>query len=168
MRSASLRAGWLALLLLWAGAACGAIHQDHLVSGGGKAASAEIQVTWAAVGEPLGGRMEGGGFVILLGGGVPGSGPLKITRLTPADKSRFYQGAAVSISVTASGGDHPPLAYRFLLDGRILQDWSTAATATWNTRSGSFGWHIVRAEVRDEESAASQEIRLFLFRRPPQ
>ncbi len=145
-------------------------HKDQLVSGGGKCSAAATQISWAALGEPLGGRMSGGGFVILGGGSSPpvGNSAPGISAFSPADKSRFYQAAVATLSVTATDSDNDPLQYRLLVDGAILQDWSSSATATWNTATASFGWHTVRVEVKDPtHPAVAQESRVFIFWRPP-
>ena len=145
------------------------IQQDRLVSGGGPAAAATAQVSWAALGEPLGGAMTGGGLVIEGGGGDSGGNlPPQISGSSPANKGRFYRGDSVVLSMTASDPEGDPLQYRFLIDGQVLQDWSSAATATWDTGTTAFGWHTVRIEVKDPtHTVARDQTRLFVFWRPP-
>lgn len=160
----------LAAGLLLAGSnALASIHQDHLCNGGGPASCPEQKISWAALGEPLGGRMAGGGFVILGGTPPPSSGNSapRITDFKPADKSRFYQGALATLSVTAVDSEREPLSYRFLVDGAVLRDWSGASTAGWDTGSAAFGWHILRVEVRDASGTTGKEQRAFVFWRPP-
>lgn len=157
------------LFLSLTGVSLAAMHRDQMVSGGGKSSATSTQVSWAALGEPLGGRMSGGGFVILGGGSPPpaGNSAPGISAFSPANKSRFYQGAVVTLSVSATDSDNDPLQYRFLVDAVVLQDWSSSTTATWNTATASFRWHTLRVEVKDPTHTTSQESRVFVFWRPP-
>lgn len=146
-----------------------ALTKDQLVSGGGSATAPSVQLAWAVLGEPLGGRMSGGGFTITGGGSPPpaGNAAPRITTFIPASPSRVYQGTSVALSVTATDSDSDPLQYRFFVDGVVLQDWSTLAMVPWNTTVASFGWHVLRVEVKDATHAVSQESRAFVFWRPP-
>jgi hypothetical protein len=171
------RARWvislsLALFSAMGSSAQAAIQQDQMVSGGGKAVVGSgdgTQLIWAAVGEPLGGRMSGGGFI--LEGGRPsvpeGNTAPTITGFAPPENGRFYQGSVVAASVSASDAENDPLQCRFLADGVVLQDWSVATQVDWDTAAVHSGWHTVRVEVRDSTHTASRESRVFIFWRPP-
>lgn len=160
--------GWTILTGILANPALGAIQQDQMVNGGGKATATANQVTWAALGEPLGGKMSGGGFIIQGGGSPPpGNAAPTITAFSPADKSKFYKQTVVTLSVTATDADNDPLQYRFLVDGVVLQDWGSSTSVNWDTTSVNFGWHTLRVEVKDPTHTVSQQSAVFIFWRPP-
>lgn len=155
------------LLLGQAAEASARVYQDRLLSGGAPAASAQTAVIWAAVGDPLGGKMSGGGYRVAAGGGMLGNLPPRIKTFIPATKSRFYRGDSVSLKVTATDPEKDSLSFRFLVDGTVLKTWSSESSATWNTSGASFGWHIVRVEVKDKSHTVARESRVFVFWRPP-
>jgi len=169
-RRGLLRAALLAAVgISLPGVSLAALYRDQLVSGGGQAAETATQMSWAVLGEPVGGRMSGGGFVIQGGGGPPpaGNAAPSITSFAPADWSRFYRQDRVTLIVAAVDPDGDPLEYRFLLDGQTLRDWSALPTALWETDDLVFGRHTLRVEARDPTHTVSRESRPFLFHRPP-
>lgn len=128
------------------------------------------QITWAALGEPLGGRMSGGGIILTIGTPPPASSgniAPQITSFTPEDKSRFYEGSCTALSAEATDANDDPLTYRFLADGQILQDWSDYPETCWDTTQAAFGWHTLAVEVTDGTETVSQESRAFIFHQPP-
>ncbi len=165
----SLALGFFIALICFAEVAFAAIQKDQLVSGGGQATTPGFQVTWAALGEPMGGRMSGGGVILTGGGSTPFSGnlPPYISAFSPANNSRFYPGTLVTLSATATDANNDPLQYRFLVDGLMLRDWSSVTTATWDTTAVSFGWHLLEADVKDAATTSTRQNRVFVFRKPP-
>ncbi len=161
--------GILATFVTVVEVASAAIQKDQMISGGGQATATGIQATWAALGEPLGGRMSGGGVILTGGGSTPFSGnlPPYISALSPTNNSRFYPGTIVTLSATATDANNDPLQYRFLVDGLVLRDWSSVTTATWDTTAVSFGWHLLEADVKDATTTSIRQSRVFIFRKPP-
>jgi hypothetical protein len=113
--------------------------------------------------------MSGGEMVVEAGGpGFSGNLPPRITASSPAKKkASFYLKDRVTLSLTATDPEGDSLSYRFLVDGLVLQDWSSLTSCAWDTGSYSFGWHTVHLEVKDAGHTVRRVRQLFLFRRPP-
>lgn len=82
-----------------------------------------------------------------------------INTVTPADNSIFFIGSPVIINVDAQDNDSDPLEYRFLVDDRIEQDWSTSSTYTWTASPTLTFIRNIYCQVRDDKGAqASQDV----------
>jgi len=93
--------------------------------------------------------------------------PTKIISLTPANNSTFTEGDVINIAVQAQGSS--ALEYRYSVEGRILQDWTSLNTYSWRTQPGDLKLKTITTEVRDVcKMTDSDNTNVFLYRKAPQ
>jgi len=94
--------------------------------------------------------------------------PPEIISLLPENNSSFTEGDSINIEVQATDDDNDDLEYRFLVEGSVLQDWSTSNTCLWQTQQGDVRLKTISAEVRDEFGGfAALDTHVFLYRQVP-
>jgi|GEM_PF-1726496 len=92
-----------------------------------------------------------------------------IISLLPQDNSRFTAGDTIRVVVQAQDADNDDLKYRYLVDGEVVEDWISQADYLWQTQAGDIRLKTITVEVKDEHNAlARKEVKVFLFRKPPQ
>lgn len=92
--------------------------------------------------------------------------PPQITSLLPADNSTFTEKDVINIEVRAQDPDGDPLEYRYLVEGNIIQDWTTLNTYTWQTQSGDIFLKTITVEAKDSYGDTdSKETNVFLYRK---
>ncbi len=90
--------------------------------------------------------------------------PPQIDSLTPANKSRLYTGKTISISVKATDKDKDTLQYRYTLDNKVMQDWTTSASYNFKMDSKQCGKHKIKVETRDNKGGiASKEAEAYVY-----
>ncbi|MFH1283162.1 MAG: hypothetical protein ABII27_05815, partial [bacterium] len=90
-----------------------------------------------------------------------------IVSLLPANNSTFPAGNIIKIAVQAQGSS--AWEYRYLVDGAIVQDWTSQNTYSWQTQNGDIGFKAITIEARDiYGSTDSRNVNIFIFRRTPQ
>ncbi len=75
--------------------------------------------------------------------------PPTTVSLQPDQTSPQNAGAAVTWTAMAEDPDGDQVEYMFLLDGTVVQDWSTGNSWTWQTADAQPGEHVVWVKVRD-------------------
>ncbi|HNX39134.1 MAG TPA: SdrD B-like domain-containing protein, partial [Methanothrix sp.] len=85
------------------------------------------------------------GFEITL----PPNDPPALQGLVPDKQSPQIAGETIAWTAAAADAESDPLAYQFLLDGQIMQDWSESSVWAWTTTEQQVGQHTVSVKVRD-------------------
>lgn len=90
-----------------------------------------------------------------------------ITAVQPADGSRLYIAAPVTISVQAIDKERNPIEQQLWLDGQLLMDWALGASSAWTPMQAQQGVHAIEARARDGfGGSASQEVEVYVLRKP--
>jgi len=93
--------------------------------------------------------------------------PPEITAVTPADGSSFYPPTAIPCTVAATDPSGDTLQCRFLMDGQVVQDWSSSNSYSLNPGSFPSGLRTLRMEVKDPwEGMDGRTVQIDLFRKP--
>jgi hypothetical protein len=87
----------------------------------------------------------------------------KLTTLTPANLSRYYQDKPILIQAQTQDQDPSPVEYQFSVDGLIKQTWSGLSSYNWAALAGK---HTIKTEVRDAGGSDSRQAEVFVFRKP--
>ncbi|MFA5338823.1 MAG: fibronectin type III domain-containing protein [Candidatus Omnitrophota bacterium] len=74
-----------------------------------------------------------------------------INSITPQDNSTFFTKTAVNIVVNARDSDDDPLEYRFLVDDKVGQDWSTSSSFIWTALPTTTLTRKITCQVRDNK-----------------
>jgi hypothetical protein len=70
-----------------------------------------------------------------------------LSALSPDKESPQATGTTVAWSAVSSDSENDPIEFQFLLDGAVVQDWSSSPVWSWNADQA--GAHIVEAKARD-------------------
>ena len=82
-----------------------------------------------------------------------------IYSVSPQDNSTFFTKTAVNIVVNARDPDGDPLEYRFLVDDKMGQDWSTSPSFIWTALPTTTLTRRITCEVRDNKKGkVSQDV----------
>jgi hypothetical protein len=99
----------------------------------------------------------------------------EILEIQPPDGSNGYAGDNIDFTVTARDEDSDVLLYQFSLydtqleEWQVIQPWQNSPNFTWSATAANFGIHTIKIEVNDGNGGlTSQQIRLYLLRRPPE
>lgn len=85
--------------------------------------------------------------------------------ITPEDHKPSV-GDALTISVVATAADPSRLEYQFLLDGEVIQPWSSVASHQRVMTLDELGLHEVIVQVRDLHSQTQRAEEIYVLRRP--
>lgn len=92
----------------------------------------------------------------------------KIISLIPQDKSRFIVGDRFEISVEADDAEEDRLEYRYLLDGKVLQNWGVEPIYQTLYSSDNRGRHRITVQVRDNKGGLTgQAVEIYIFDKFP-
>ena len=72
---------------------------------------------------------------------------------TPDLPSPQKAGTTITWTAQANDADGDPILYQFLIDGKIVKDWSSQSTWSWNTDGINPESHKVEARIRDGNNA---------------
>ena len=88
-----------------------------------------------------------------------------IDSFVPADGLMINKGDTLTISVTASDPNNDVLEYRFLVNGSIKQDWSTASSISYVLDETDIGLNKIQANVKDAlVTVSTDEIEIYVCR----
>jgi len=90
-----------------------------------------------------------------------------ITGVTPADAGKVYEQSPMAFNATASDQEQDAVEYRFILDGAVLNDWSSQSSGSWTPGEVDGGVHTLESHVRDGYGGeAVQSVEVYVLRRP--
>ncbi|MGV8174452.1 MAG: PKD domain-containing protein [Methanothrix sp.] len=76
-----------------------------------------------------------------------------MSELSSDKQSPQVTGTAIAWTASASDSEYDPLEFQFLLDGAVVQDWSSSPV--WNWNADQVGSHVIAAKVRDGKHDAN-------------
>lgn len=78
-----------------------------------------------------------------------------INSMTSNLPSPQEEGSTIIWSTLASDSDDDAIQYKFFLDGKPKNDWSTNPTWTWTTSTADIGAHVIEAKIKDDKHKSS-------------
>lgn len=90
-----------------------------------------------------------------------------ISAIQPADGTKLFPGASLTLAVTASDQEGDPLEYQFLLAGQVVAGWGAGASLPWTPTEAQRGSRLIEVKVRDGfGGVASKQAEVFVLRQP--
>lgn len=90
-----------------------------------------------------------------------------ITAIQPATGNKRFDGAAVTIQITAVDAQSDPIEYQIRLDGQVLRDWATSPTTSWTPSVAQRGVRTIEVRARDGFGGDAIGTASVLILRPP-
>lgn len=96
---------------------------------------------------------------------IPVNNPPQITSFFPADRTICVIGESLNFSINASDKDQDALMYRYLMDERVIGDWSNSSTYSFTPQFSDRGKHKIKVEVRDNRNGLdSKSVDIYIVR----
>ncbi len=87
----------------------------------------------------------------------------------PADGSKLYAGAAVTLQASASDAEGDPIQFHFAIDGTPMADWAASSSMSWTPAQSATGQHTVTIRARDDYGgSADRHNDVWVLRSPVQ
>jgi hypothetical protein len=90
-----------------------------------------------------------------------------ISAIQPADGTKLFPSAPLTLAVTATDQEGDPVECQVLVDGQMMRDWSACQAVAWTPGQSAVGPHAVEIRARDGfGGSASKSADLYVLRKP--
>ncbi len=95
--------------------------------------------------------------------------PPKINSFKPKNLSTFTTGEPLEITVDASDLDKGYLKYRYIIDNKIVQDWTSSPKYSFTANTQDRGRHKIQVEVKDAKgNTVAKDSDIYIYVSIPQ
>lgn len=113
------------------------------------------------------GNLAGTNYSVSGNSGINSYGPdLTIQTTVPGNYTKYFSDQSPSFTLTTVSADGDTLSYQAKQDGTLKDGPQASNVLTWAISAGDLGRRAVRLEVTDTEGTVSQDMAMFVLRRP--